>query len=154
MPNAARLTVRTEGFKAFAKAMGVAVPLALRANLKVAFLAAGALVAGDAKEMIEPYSSSIPDSIKVRMTGLASVTISASGRIAGLMELGNAKGRSADTFRHPVFGNPDVWVSQPMHPYLAPALKVNEDEIQVLTEAAMDSAIAEGLIYNVVEDVV
>jgi hypothetical protein len=45
------------------------------------------------------------------------------------------------TFRHPVFGNKAVWVEQPMHPALGPAVEANADRIELLTLKALDRAL-------------
>ena len=151
MPVSASYSVRTIGFKQLAAAMAVAVPLAIRTNLQVAFLAAGNIVAEQAMENISPYATSVADSIKVRMSGLASVRVVSGGNgldIAGLMELGNKGSKGSSTFRHPVFGNSNVGISQPTHPYLAPALASKADEVEILIEDALDVAIAEGLITD------
>lgn len=155
MPTSATLKIRTAGFKEFTRAIAEAVPLALRTRLLVAFGEVGKLVAEDAAQRISPYSTNVADSIKVRISGISSVRVVAGGStlpIAGLLEVGNAKSRSTTSFRHPVFGNRDVWVDQAMHPYLAPALHAKEDQIQILVEDALDVAIAEGLIFNLSED--
>lgn len=150
MPISATLRVQTIGFKELAASMAIAVPLSIHAHLTTAFMAAGNIVAEQAIENIDPYSTRIADSIKVRMSGQTAVRVVAGGtdlRIAGLLELGSAKSRKGgDTFRHPLFGNRDVWVNQPMHPYLWPALRSKEDEVVLLIEEALNVAIADALI--------
>ena len=49
--------------------------------------------------------------------------------LAGLFEYGNKGQRGAATFRHPVFGNTDVWVTQKTHPYLSRALAIRQDQV-------------------------
>jgi hypothetical protein len=59
------------------------------------------------------------------------------------MELGNKGARENQaTFRHPVFGNSGLWVEQPTHPYLLPALQARADIAQVAAIEALDEAIA------------
>lgn len=155
MPNVATYSVKTLGFKELSKAMAIAVPLSIRTNLRVAFLAAGNMVASKAIEIVDEYSNSVADSIKVRISGMTGVRVVAGGAalpIAGLMELGNEKSKGGSTFRHPVFGNQNVWVSQPMHPYLEPALRSEEDRIGILIEDALDVAIADALVVDTLDE--
>jgi hypothetical protein len=63
--------------------------------------------------------------------------------IAALWELGN-KGskRTADTFRHPVFGNRDgAWVEQEKFPYLSAALVLRRREMTKRMEQAWNRAL-------------
>lgn len=46
------------------------------------------------------------------------------------------------SFRHPVFGNRDVWVTQETRPYLVPALESNEGETFTLIESTVDEVMA------------
>lgn len=133
MPNRT-VTVRgaggidTRDFKNVAKALRRAQPeLAngLRRDLRVG----GLLVAAKAKTIADEHSTTISKTIKVRTSG-ATVVVTAGGAdapVAAPFELGNTGGRKSasagrgGTFRHPVYGNRDVWVTQEMHPFLAPA---------------------------------
>lgn len=64
--------------------------------------------------------------------------------IAGLFELGNtggAKSASASrkgVFRHPVFGDTETWVNQPMHPFLVPAGEKNKPAVDAAVYEALD----------------
>jgi len=49
--------------------------------------------------------------------------------LAGLFEFGNKGSAGAGPFRHPVFGNREVWVNQPTRPYLAPALAARQEQV-------------------------
>lgn len=107
------------------------------------------VVALEAKAIASEHSKSIPPSIKVRTSG-ATVAIIAGGRgvpLASLYESGNAggiKSRSAlwtGRFRHPVFGNRDVWVWQDLHHYLAPAAAARAVEVERDVVAALDEAV-------------
>ena len=149
MPTSATFRVQTVGFKELAASMAVAVPLSIHAHLSAAFMAAGNIVAQQAIENIDPYSTTVADSIKVRMSGQTGVRVVAGPmQIAGLLELGNKGSKGGGTFRHPVFGNRAAWVPQPMHPYLAPALTSKEDAVAILIEDALNVAIADALIEN------
>jgi len=110
---------------------------------------AGQLIADDAKEIIAPYSHTAGDTIKVRVTKTR-VSVLAGGdghAIAGLLEMGNkGRGKSQVTkpkFRHPVFGNKDVWVEQPTHAYLIKAAEGATKRIEVLEGNAVAEAFRE-----------
>lgn len=150
-----QVTINTGGigldlrdFSRFAKALRKAEP-ALAKGLAVRLRAAGEIVAAEARSNAAAISKSIPPSIKVRVSG-ATVSVVAGGNgvpLAGLLELGNA-GRTSSTatnesrFRHPVFGHSKVWVNQPMHPYLLPALRNKSEVAQQAAVDALDEAIA------------
>jgi hypothetical protein len=139
------LGVDMRDFDAFARALRTAAP-STRRQLITRLRGVGALVAEEARAQIEPYSTSIPPSIKVRVSRLT-VSVVAGGPdvpLAGLFELGNVgdKGRR-DVFRHPVFGNREIWVSQPRHPFLAPALRQRWSEVERAAVEALDATIAE-----------
>jgi hypothetical protein len=49
--------------------------------------------------------------------------------------------RGRKVFRHPVFGNREVWVSQPTRPFLAPAFLDNHDEaVKAASDAISEAA--------------
>jgi hypothetical protein len=148
------VTVRTGGigidtsdFRAAARALRKAQPkvaLELRKQLRVA----GQIVADDAKQEIAKVSTRIPPTVKVRIS-LTSVSVVAGGGgvpTAGLFELGNHGGRKsaaasrAGRFRHPVHGNRQAWVNQPMHPFLAPAAQRNALKLDAAVTRALDAA--------------
>lgn len=134
--------VDTRDFKAFAKALAVAAPM-IRKELILNLRAVGAIVAEEAKVTVSPFSRTIPDSIKVRVSG-ATVSVVAGGAgvpLGALFETGNVGKRGGDTFNHPVFGNRATWVAQPMHPYLGPALISKIDAVEVAAVEALDRAI-------------
>lgn len=95
---------------------------------------AGDIVAEDARNRIAPTSQRIASSIKVSATNKG-VAVKAGGRnaphAASLENLGKP-----GTFRHPVFGNRNVWVSQPAHPYLGPAA---EGKMDAVADAFLDA---------------
>lgn len=135
-------------FTQFAKALRKAEPTLAKA-LRVRLVAAGALVAGEAQRISSEVSVTVPQSIAVKVSGL-NVQVVAGGEddpIAGLLELGNSGGSKsasatrANRFRHPVFGNEDVWVDQSMHPFLTPAVEDKADAAFALILEAIDEAI-------------
>ncbi len=120
-------------------------------QLKKVLRGAGQLIAEDAKSNVEQYSQTVPPSIKVRIRG-TSVSVVGGGAgvpLGGLLELGNkGKGKSqaaskSGKFRHPVFGNSDVWVEQDMHPYLLPASAHNARSIEHFEGAIVADAFRE-----------
>lgn len=146
--NTGGIGLDTTDFAKFAKALRKNAP-ALSKGLVVKLRAAGMIVANEAKVLSADASVTIPPSIRVRVSG-ATVSVVAGGNgvpLAGLMEYGN-KGRSSSTatgqgrFRHPVFGNMDVWVNQPMHPYLRPALVSGAPAAQSAIVDALDEVVA------------
>lgn len=52
-------------------------------------------------------------------------------------------GRSG-SFRHPVFGDMDVWVSQPAHPFFFPAVKSSGGKVRSLVEDAVRASFPKG----------
>lgn len=81
-------------------------------------------IASDAKAFAV-WSERIPGAISVTANSRgAGLKVSSRRAPHGrLFERGSGRGRS---FRHPVFGNRDVWVSQQARPYLEPAIKQNQ----------------------------
>jgi hypothetical protein len=122
------------------------MPLTLRSRLRPVVKAGAAAVAARAKANAA-YSSRIPGAISVRSqlgsdaTGVgATVTVSAAkAPEARVLELGNTNSSSTTTFRHPVFGG-DTWVSQPMRPFLFPAMAAKRKEIEAGITAAIEAA--------------
>ncbi len=59
--------------------------------------------------------------------------------LPGLLERGSQRnGGASGTFRHPVFGDDTNWVSQPMHPFLAPAVAGQQEKVAETVRAAVD----------------
>jgi hypothetical protein len=123
-------------------------------ELHKALRAAGLMIAEDAKEIAGEVSTSVPPTVKVRVskTKISVVAGNEDVPLAGLLELGNkGKNRKQQTasstgeFRHPVWGDRDEveWVAQPMHPYLLKAAVKNYKNIESLEGAAVAKAFAE-----------
>lgn len=88
------------------------------------------------------WSSRIPGAIKPTV-GTTKIGARVASRQAphGRAYEGLAKGvRSNASFRHPVFGNRDVWVSQRTRPYLQPAFDDNAGEATKAAEEAIEKA--------------
>jgi hypothetical protein len=129
----ARLTINLQDLHGLARDLRKIDP-AMAREVRLGLRAAGQLAAEAAKEKAG-YSEGIPPSIKVRVSGLAITVAAKDTPLAGLEEFG---GDGTPAFwRHPVFGNREVWVAQKARPYLYPALKDKAD----LVEAAIAEAV-------------
>lgn len=104
-------------------------------------IASGEIVARKARQNAS-FSTRIPATIKTRRRGTRIRVISGGDKAphAAPLEHHGQPG----SFRHPVFGNYDNWVSQPAHPFLTPAAEESIDDVVtavlravVVTAAAM-----------------
>src|ERR1035437_168444 len=132
--------VGVSDFKQFAKALRLAAPKA-KAELALQLRALGQVVADDATSAVAPFSTTIPSGIKVRVSGASVSVVATVTPLSGLFELGSKGRENADNFSHPVFGNKSVWVTQPKHEFLGPAVKNHEAEVTEAATAALDAAI-------------
>jgi hypothetical protein len=121
------------------------MPFALRSRLRPVVKAGAVAIAGQAK-VNAGFSSRIPGAIYIRssagtdVTG-ASATVGVSAAKAPharVLEEGNTGSASTTTFRHPVYGG-DTWVSQDMHPFLAPAVASKERAIVAAIASAIET---------------
>ncbi len=141
------ISIDTTGFRELAAALRKTNRKAYR-DYRVAMREAGEITASAARKLAGEHSVTIPGTVRVRVAR-AQVEIRGGSKtvpIGGLFELGNKGSRRKDTFRHPVFGDRDVWVNQPMHPYLYPAyLQTRPATLEavdkVLVTAFVDSGI-------------
>ncbi len=133
------IKIDTSSFTKFAKDLKDA-DKKLRRELSRNMKLAGELVAADARQRAG-FSSRIPQNIKVGVrANIIRIFVNQSGAPeAKPLEHHGKEG----TFRHPVFGNKDVWVSQPAHPFLAPALAAKKEESVLAAKKAVDDALAE-----------
>lgn len=134
------LSVDTTDFRRFATDLRKANPV-LNRQMRARLRAAGNIVADEARRMAD--SAKVEATIRVSVSG-SSVAILAGrpGRpLPGLRELGNQGATTAEPyFKHPVFGNREVWVKQPTHPFLAPALAAKGAEAaEAIFEALTDA---------------
>lgn len=133
--------VDTRDFAKFAKALRKAAPamaVALRTNLR----AAGEIVAVEARKNANEISPDgrIAKTVKVRVSG-ATVSVVMGGPGAPHAAPIEHKG-TAGKFRHPVYGNKNVWVDQDAHPMLHPALAKAKPAAEAAAVDALDTAIA------------
>lgn len=118
------------------KANGDALKL-FRAALKKG----GDVVADSARSRIAGTSQRIASSIRVGATNkgvYVRAGSKAAPHAAAFENFGNA-----GTFRHPVFGNRDVWVEQQAHPFLVPSLEGNLDKVVDLVLEYLDQLTGE-----------
>ena len=94
---------------------------------------AGDVVAAEARSKAN-FSTRIPGSVKVRRRGLI-VRVVAGGTAAPDAAPLDHRGLGG-TFRHPVFGDRETWVSQPAKPFLENSAEEKVGEFGLLVEAA------------------
>lgn len=123
-------------FKTFARVLGK-VERSLVKDLNASFSVAGEIIAADARRRSQ-FSSRIPGSIAVIRRGRR-VRVRAGGAEAPHAAAIDNRGKGG-VFRHPVFGNRDVWVNQPAKPFLEPTETVEEAAFRVVV-AAVDKAL-------------
>lgn len=115
------------------------VPDDLRKKLRPKLREAGKVVANDAK-LRASWSKRIPRAVSVRTSftktrpGVSVVVNKNKAPHARPYEHGGRAG----SFRHPVFGDREVWVSQRARPFLAPALEAKGDAAGRLIAEAVD----------------
>jgi hypothetical protein len=136
----ANFDIDASELRAFAKALQKAAPAAKK-ELTLRLRALGEHVADDAQARIQEWSRSIPPSIRVRVYGANVQVIASAMPLAGLLEFGSKGRENSDTFKHPVFGNAQVWVDQPKHEFLKPAAAANQERIELEGLAAIDAAL-------------
>jgi hypothetical protein len=86
------------------------------------------------------WSTRIPPTVTTRASGVTSVIVRAGGAQAPEakpLEHAGAEG----TFRHPVFGNRQVWVDQPARPFLHPAALEHLQEDAEAVAAALSAEV-------------
>lgn len=106
----------------------------------------GLILEDDAKRYAGQWSKSIPPTIKHQIRGMNVKVIAGppqytntphGGGLAAAMEHRGQGG----TFRHPVFGDREKWVTQAAHPYLAPAVNKNRKAIIGACDAALKTGL-------------
>lgn len=117
------------------------VPDDLRKRLRPKLREAGKIVAADAK-LRASWSTRIPRAISVRTSftktrpGVSVIVDRKKAPHGRPYEHGGGPG----TFRHPVFGNREIWVSQRARPFLEPALEAKGNEAGRRITDAVDEA--------------
>lgn len=127
----------TRDFSRFAKALRRQAP-DMAVTLRKELRAAGEIVAADARARAS-FSSKIPASIKTRVSGATISIVAGSKKAADAAPYEN-EGKQGD-FRHPLFGNRAVWISQKAHPFLHPALEAGRPAVMDAALQALDRAV-------------
>lgn len=110
------------------------VPIELRRELRPKLRAGADAIVRDMKARAS-YSTRIPGAIRTTVSfaarggGVKIRVDSNRAPHARVLERGNLGGRH-DTFRHPVFGDTDVWVSQPTRPFFFPAVRAGREQLK------------------------
>lgn len=131
------VSIDTSSFTKFARDLKEASP-ELRSALRIELKAAGELVAEEARALAG-FSSRIPGAIKVSAAGNAIKVYVLAKKAPNAKPLEH--GGKGGTFRHPVFGDRDVWVSQQARPFLWPALMANKGRAVEAAKRAVDRAL-------------
>lgn len=137
----ASITVNMQSFAHLARDMRRATPLMYK-EIQHGLKDIGEIVAGEARHNAG-YSEKIANSIKVRTRGF-SVSVVASGTLAGLEEMGS-KSTGPAGWRHPLFGNKDLWYPQKSRPFLYPALKSKAELVDLAVWTLVGTALDDAL---------
>lgn len=137
------MPLEVKGVRELATALGT-LPKELQVELREGLKEAADIIAAQAKDNAS-FSTRIPAAIytkaRLGLHGGAIVGVdSDTAPEARVLELGNVGSRSMTEFRHPVFGDRDVWASEPMHPFLFPALTQKRAAALAVIEARVRDA--------------
>lgn len=119
-----------------------ALPEELRKALRPKLRTIAQRIADEARGKAS-WSSRIPGTIRVRTSFSANregVFILAGGKNAPHARLYDLGQRSADSFRHPVYGHRDRWVTQATRPFFFVAAANHEDSTTDAVRTALDDA--------------
>jgi hypothetical protein len=120
------------------------LPEALRKKVRPKIRQAVEIVAADARTRAG-WSSRIPATVRIRTsfrTDREQVSVDAGGKNAPHARPYEGLGRNP--FRHPVYGNREVWVPQAARPFLMPAARAHRATVDGLLQAAFAEA-AQGI---------
>ncbi|TKJ24363.1 HK97 gp10 family phage protein [Blastococcus sp. CCUG 61487] len=113
-----------------------------RRHLRVAFERAGRAAESDAKSRAGSWSTRIPAAISARSEvrpDRIGVVLRASASSAPHARPYEGLGQGG-SFRHPVFGRRDRWVTQPTRPFLWPAVRGRRADIAAACADAYEAA--------------
>lgn len=136
--------VEFNSVRVLAKEFG-GVPKDLRDELRPRMRLAGAKVQRDIQAGAG-FSSRIPGAVRIGVafgskTGGVRIYVDQK-KVPHARPIENL-GR-AGTFRHPVFGNREVWVEQPAQPFFFPAVKRNRAQVRELVADAVRASFPKG----------
>ncbi len=136
----ADFTIDAKSIKQFAARCKLASPELQKAFVK-SLNPAGDVIAGGVKRRASAFhrngggTTRIADSVKVRRRGTR-VKVIAGGTAAPEAAPINNLGKGG-TFRHPVFGNYDVWRPQAAHPFMEPDAAETAEAGVLIAEAVL-----------------
>jgi hypothetical protein len=120
-----------------------------RRRLRREFTRIGQAAASDAKSRAGAWSRRIPSAISNRALvdqgrGRVGAEVRVSRRVPHARAYeGISQQGSTSYFRHPVYGNREVWVSQQTRPYLWPAVRGRRAEMTRAVEQTVDAVARE-----------
>lgn len=117
------------------------LPAETRKALRPQVREAGEVVAADARRRAG-WSTRIPGTIRVRTSlreDRVGVQVMAGGPLAPHARPYENVASRGNTFRHPLFGDRSVWVSQEERPFLFPAAQAGEAQSLALVRTALDT---------------
>lgn len=129
-----RLGIQVSGLKELAR--DIKSDAGLKKGLKAALLEGANVVAIEWERRLSPFSRKIASTVKPGAAG-SSAYVKAGGAKAPHAVPFENDGKDG-TFRHPVFGNRKLWVSQKAHPTATQALEAAADEALEATADAID----------------
>ncbi len=132
-------TIDTRDLQRLVKDLEKTTP-GIRKSVNVAIREGGELVAVQAR-MLSSWSSRIPGSIRVGGAG-TKVVVKAGGAKAPHAPAFEHHGQPG-SFRHPVYGNRQVWVPQKARPFLLPAALKNAPVVRDMAAKGVDLAFRE-----------
>ena len=123
------------------------VPIELRRELRPKMRRAGEELRADIRSEAAKFSSRIPAAVRMTV-GFGS----ANGGVRIYVDAKQApEARPLEnlgqqgTFRHPVYGNRDVWVEQQAHPFFFPTVKRHRERVRSLVEDAVRASFPKGI---------
>lgn len=123
------------------------LPESLRKEIRPQLRAGAQHIVTDMKQRAS-YSRRIPRAIRMtiafggKRTGVNIRVSAKQAPHARVLEQGN-DGRRSTHFRHPVFGNRDVWVSQPRRPFFFPAIAAGRKQVRKNISDAVRASLRE-----------
>lgn len=133
-----RLEIDGEAFKLFQRELKKIEP-ALAKELKKELKAVVDTHVVPTARSNASWSSRIPGAIKPQALSKGIGVRVARKRAPHARPFEGLQGRTG-YFRHPVFGNREVWVSQPTRPFLEPAVRDNQQEAADAASEAVEKA--------------
>lgn len=118
------------------------MPAEIRTGLRVGFRKAGQAVLADARSNAA-WSSRIPGAMSLRTStkaDSAGVFIRVDASKAPHARPYEGFSNRGDSFRHPVFGNREVWVAQSTRPFLYPAAVAGRAAVMAAAQSAVATA--------------